>query len=384
MGPRSRRRTPGRRRGARRRPSGGRRRAPAPRATRHPLRPVLLADEHERRESLELGVVQRRHGLEDPLHGPGGAGQRDDAVAAAGEQPVLAQGVGEELADGVAEDVRGLVAVEPRRDTEAARRRRPGVRPSRLPGAEGHPRPRVDIRLERRHLRQQLQRAAEPHLVGGVGAEVRGLHGARPASGDDEHAGVREPVAQCRGEREPFAAATPVVAAHDPDHSAVVDDLVEAVTHRRVVHGAQHRDVRVVRQFRVAAPRVRPGVRGRRVPVVGEALVQLVGCIEVAAVRIDRYVRSRWKDDRPGPRQAPHELGPNPPAEHDQAFDVGTAVEDVVVSAQVKALQAKVGQRRATVESGAQGGHRVDVHRSMMHRPRARGPPGRSAIVVLS
>ena len=106
------------------------------------------------------------------------------AGVAPGEQAVLAQGVGEVLRDAVAEHVRRLVAVEPRRDADAAHpglRHRPGDQ--LLVQVERQRRPRADVGPEPGHRSEPVERLRERGRVGGEGAQVRGLHGPRPAAG---------------------------------------------------------------------------------------------------------------------------------------------------------------------------------------------------------
>ena len=129
------------------------------------------------------------------------------------QQQRLARRVGEELRDRGGEDVGRLVAVVPRRDAErlpAARRRAHDV--------EGDPRPRADVRAERRHRRPAAS-SASSRPSGQERAEVGRLHGARTATRGHGEV-VAERVAEARRGGVRRAAALERVTAHDADQVA--------------------------------------------------------------------------------------------------------------------------------------------------------------------
>jgi hypothetical protein len=249
---------------------------------------VVTVDEDHRRDAGGRGVEVLAGVLEDLLHRARGAGQEDDPAGAAVEQRRLAYRVLEQLGDAGGEQVRRLVPVEPRRHPDAAVALGPP-----LAHVEGGERPRLHRRLERRHRGQHLDRSVElvVGLAGEVGTEVGRLHRAGAAAGGDEHSLARQPATEPRRLAVTHAAAQHAVAAHH------ADDPASRPRQRRFEGGL---DGRVVQRpghevggvgAALLRPRIGAGVHRLGIANRAQTHVQLVGGVQLAAVRIDRRPR---------------------------------------------------------------------------------------------
>jgi hypothetical protein len=128
------------------------------------------------------------------------------------------------------------------------------------------------------------------------------------------------------------------VAAHDADDARADEEFVEGVGHGVVVDAAEHRGEDVAPVAGAQEPVVRAGV-GRRRVTGGEALVERVGAVERAAVRIEGQIRNGRKDERAGGAYAGGGLRLHQAAEEDR-FGGVRRQEDRGTGRQVDGLDA--------------------------------------------
>ncbi|MNS73000.1 hypothetical protein D3C72_1064260 [compost metagenome] len=250
--------------------------------------------------------------LEDLLERAGAAGRVNDAVGGDRQQAFLADAVLEVLGDVAGERGGGLIPESPCRHGQAL-----AAVFDRQAQLVGHPEPPVK-RLGRRHvdlapvpdqlparrqhgLRRQRQERGVERGVGRSGqkrAEVSRFHRAGPAAARHQEAMLREVTREARHVRVARVVPAHLVAAHDRDHAALLQEGDERLVHGVVVErfhqagervgggGAAVQD-EVAVDLEVPHPGVADGVR--RV----EAGEELLGRVEPAANGLKRQVRER-------------------------------------------------------------------------------------------